>query len=229
MLAFTDGDVIVATDWLTQLVAASDKGKLVVAGSVVNGTPKSAVGTVMYMLEFVDLHPRRRPRNAWHGATCNLLVPKTYWASFGPFPEDMGGGEDTVFTGRARANGVFVFCGEARVTHLNRTGLLEVLTHLTRIGRFNARMARRTWVKYGFLLRHSYLAPLAALGRVISVYSRIFAWARELILVSILFLPLVVAGLGAWAWGLATEGARLEALGVRNRIRSRSDATADRP
>ena len=229
LLAFTDADAIVATDWLTRLVDASDNGRLIVAGGVMNGTPRSAMGNVLYMLEFIDLHPQRRPRTAWHGATCNLLVPKEVWADLGPFPEDMEGGEDTVLTGRAFTDGIFVFCGEAQVTHMNRKGIVEVLAHLTAMGRFQTRMARRTWVKFGFLLRHSYLAPVAALGRVVSVYARVFGWARELTVRSVLLAPLIVLGLGAWAWGLASEGVRIETAKARGIFRNRSDAREDAP
>ncbi|HUC36664.1 MAG TPA: glycosyltransferase family A protein, partial [Acidimicrobiales bacterium] len=48
LIAFTDADVMVSRDWLAGLSNASG-GTYCVAGSVLNGTPRSAAGTVEYL------------------------------------------------------------------------------------------------------------------------------------------------------------------------------------
>lgn len=210
LFAFTDADVITPPDWLERLVAASESGTRCVAGSVLNGTPESAAGTVEYLVEFLDLHPHRPPATAWHGATCNLLVPRSLWDELGPFPEDMGGGEDTLLTVRARATGRFVFAPEASVLHLNRTAWGVVIRHHLQIGRFAAHLGRRSSYKLRPLVRYTPLAPIAALGRVVSVYARAAAWDRRLFLRALALSPMVIVTLGAFGVGLASEGRRID-------------------
>ncbi|MEA2447850.1 MAG: glycosyltransferase AglE [Actinomycetota bacterium] len=217
LYAFTDADVVVASDWLGNLVEGSDHGTKIVAGSIDNGTPTNIVGTAEYLCEFIDLHPKRRPATAWHGATANMLIPSGLWQTFGPFVEDLDGGEDTLISVAARRQDRFRFVPSAKVWHFNRTRLSEVLSHQVSIGRFGARLARRSPMKFGFLLRYTALAPLAVIGRVISIYSRVVSWGRELTLRSIIGFPIVIACLLAWGWGLAKEGATLDVRGTRAR------------
>ena len=209
MFVFTDADVVAPPEWLGRLVGASDGGRLCVAGSVLNGTPDSAAGTVEYLVEFLDLHPARPPGTSWHGATCNLLVPRDLWDEIGPFPEDMGGGEDTLLTGQARAVGRFVFEGSAAVLHRNRTTWQAVIRHHLQIGRFAAHIGRRGTYKLRPLVRYTPLAPIAAAGRVVSLYARAAAWDRKLFLRALTLFPMVVVAIGAFGVGLALEGRRI--------------------
>ncbi len=206
LLAFTDADVLAHPDWLDHLVQAS-AGRRAAAGSITNGTPRSPIGTAEYLMCLLDLHPARPARTAWHGATGNLLIPRELWRTYGPFPEDLGGGEDTLLTSRLRQDGLFVFVPEARVAHLNRTRLGPMLAHQLQSGRFAARVARRPgYYKAGSLLRHPLLAPIAALGRLVSLYARLVAWSPDTLVWAVALLPVVVTGAAAWAAGLAAEG-----------------------
>jgi hypothetical protein len=143
------------------------------------------------------------------------------WERLGPFPEDLEGGEDTLITGAAREEGRFVFEPSARIVHRNRTRWREVAAHQVMFGRFTAHLGRRGPYKLRPLVRYTPLAPVAAVGRVASIYARVFAWAPELRVRAVLVLPMVVATLAGWGAGLAAEGARLDAarLGLRRRRR----------
>jgi glycosyltransferase involved in cell wall biosynthesis len=223
-LVFTDADVLAPVDWLARLVAASDQLTQCVAGGVRNGTPRSVVGTAEYLVAFLDLHPNRPARTAWHGATCNLLVPRELWERFGPFPEDLEGGEDTLLTGAARRAGRFCFSGPAWVEHVNRTSVRAVVRHQREYGRFTAHLGRRAPYKLRPLVRYTLLAPLAAAARVVSVYSRAFRWLDGPRLRAFAATPVVLAAVAAWGAGLAAEGARLDL--ARRRQRSRPASTA---
>ncbi|MDP8975944.1 MAG: glycosyltransferase [Actinomycetota bacterium] len=218
LLAFTDADVVVPPEWLSRLVAASG-GRRCAAGSVINGTPGSIVGTVEYLVQFLDLHPSRPVRTAWHGATCNLLVPRPLWERHGPFPEDMGGGEDTLMTVTLRQEGAFAFVPDAWVSHLNRTRLREVLRHQFEFGRFTARLGRRSPYKLRPLVRYTALAPVAAVGRVVSLYARVAAWDRQELGSAVAAAPVVTAALASWSAGLFVEGLLLDGRGVREAMR----------
>jgi glycosyltransferase involved in cell wall biosynthesis len=213
-LAFTDADVVVPATWLDALVAASDGLTSVVAGSVENGTPDSAAGTSEYLVQFLDLVPGRPVASVDHGATCNLLVPRARWRDYGPFPEDLGGGEDTLLTQAAHRDGRLIFAPEAAVVHLNRTTVRAVLGHQWEFGRFTARLARRSpELRYGWLQRSPLLAPVAVIARLVSLAWRSTAWlpgqSGRLVKLS----PLLAAALVAWGAGLAAEGVLLRRAG----------------
>lgn len=211
-IAFTDADVVVAVDWLERLVEAS-RGVRCVGGAVVNGTPDSTVGTAEYLLQFLDLHPRRPPERVHFGATCNLYLPRELWAVEGPFPEDLDGGEDTILTARLRREGKFAFEPSAVVTHLNRTGFREFVRHQYEFGKFSARLARLGRDHAATQLRqrlqsHPALAPVAAAGKLGWVLYRAFVSDRTLVRPVVRSFPVLVAGVLAWGAGLFVEGIR---------------------
>ena len=140
LLAFTDADVTAPPEWLERLCAAASNGCFV-AGSVRNGTPESRIGTTEYLVAFADLHPART-EPAWHGGTGNLLVPRETWERYGPFPEHLGGCEDTLLTERAHQEGLLVYEREAAIVHHNRQRLGEVLSHQYALGAAHARLDR---------------------------------------------------------------------------------------
>jgi glycosyltransferase involved in cell wall biosynthesis len=210
VLVFLDADVVAPPGWLAALVGASRSagGTDVVAGAVANGTPGSVVGTAEYLVQFSELAPALAPAD--HGATCNLLVPRARWDELGPFPEDMGGGEDTLLTISARRHGRFRFEPAAAVVHLNRTALREVLAHQRAFGRFTAHLADRCPdLPHRRLLRTPVLVPVATAGRIVAVGRRAARLRRSTPL-DPRCIPVAVAALLAWGFGLleVTWGSR---------------------
>jgi glycosyltransferase involved in cell wall biosynthesis len=88
LIAFTDADAVPEAGWLDSLEHALGPDTDAVAGAVVNGTPKSAIGTSDYLLEFAAWLPGRAGAPL-HGATCNLLVRQRSLAAAGGFPTDL--------------------------------------------------------------------------------------------------------------------------------------------
>jgi len=211
LLAFTDDDAICDPDWLARLVDASD-GTTAVTGSIVNGTPASPAGTAEYLVDRLDLCPTRpRGPGPWHGDTANLLVPRDLWDTFGPFDEGVVGATDTILTGRLYEEGALLFEPAARVTHLNRTSVRSTLRVQYFRGRTSALLGRTSGPHPAkFLLTRPVLAPVALVARVFSIYGRCALWSPEPMSQTVLRLPLLVLVLGAWAAGLAVEGARLD-------------------
>jgi len=209
-LVFTDADVVAQAGWLSTLVAAS-AGTRCVAGAVVNGTPRSWAGTTEYLVEFLDLHPGRPPDTIWHGATCNLAVPRAQWEAYGPFVDASTsitevGSADTTFTLQAAADGLLTFCPAARIVHMNRTELRTVLAHQVALGRCTAVLARRSpTYPHRRLVATTWAAPLVAAGRWVSLWRRLATWRIGLGPRSLLLTPYVVAALAAWGSGLYRE------------------------
>jgi glycosyltransferase involved in cell wall biosynthesis len=206
-LVFTDADVVAQEGWLAALVTAS-AGHRCVAGAVVNGTPRSWAGTTEYMVEFLDLHPGRPPETIWHGATCNLAVPRSLWEAYGPFVDASSsikevGSADTTFTLQASADGRLDFCPAARVVHMNRTGLPTVLRHQVMLGRCAAVLARRSpTYPHRRLVTRSWAVPLVVGARWLSLWRRLLTWRIGLAPRALVLTPYLVAALAAWGKGL---------------------------
>lgn len=100
VLAFLDADTVPGPEWLCSLRRGLlDTRYCAVGGAVLNGTPRSAVGTAFYLLEFLDWSPYRTGALR-HAASCNLMVRRTALVDAGGFPEDVWPGEDTILTYR---------------------------------------------------------------------------------------------------------------------------------
>jgi glycosyltransferase involved in cell wall biosynthesis len=211
-LAFTDADVIVSDDWLDRLQSAS-RARLCVAGAIANGTPSSTAGTVEYLIEFFDLSPARNEPSE-HGATCNLLLPRQLWDSYGPFPEGMNGCEDTWLTTRLLGDGLLRFAPEAVVHHLNRLRMREVLAHQYALGGSHARLAQ----KQGRLSSSPLRDVAVTVERIRYLYRTVARWTPADLGRTRVLAPLVVAGFCAWGAGLSAESWR-----IRRRLRGQCD------
>lgn len=207
-IAFVDADAVPEPGWLDALARGLTPDVDAVAGAIVNGTPKSAVGTAGYLLEFADWLPTRRGA-VQHAATCNLLVRRDALERAGGFREDIWGGEDTIFTFGIGQDGRLAFAPSARVTHLNRTSLREFLRHQRRLGAAFAHVCASIPFPHGWLGRPT-LAPLAVPFRLAALTKRL---ARQPgVAVTAAVLPLIVAGLISWGIGLA--GSRIDPTGA---------------
>jgi hypothetical protein len=120
----------------------------------------------------------------------------------------MEGGEDTLVTARLNQEGRFRFVPDAVVTHMNRTTWREVVHHQRSVGRFTARLARRSPYKFRPLVRYAPLVPIAVLGRIASIYARIWAWDGRFRARSVWLFPGVVITLVYWGAGLLAENLR---------------------
>lgn len=200
-LAFLDADCIPEPGWLDQLERSI--GPAAVAGSILNGTPRSPVGTAGYLLEFSSWHPGAHP-TLKHAASCNLMVRKRALDQCGGFPEDAYPGEDTILTVPLAAAGELGYEPAAQVRHVNRTDLRQFLAHQHRLGRAFAEVCSRVDFPHGRIGR-PVLAPFAGIFRLLALGWRILRTPKQA-LIAMLLLPLILLGLFAWSVGLATAG-----------------------
>lgn len=202
-LAFLDADCVPCHSWLEELERPAGAAVDAVAGAIVNGTPRNAVGTAGYLLEFFDWHPRAAPRLR-HAASCNLLFRRTRLQEVGGFPEDVFPGEDTIVTVPLAAAGRLIFAPTAHVRHLNQTGLRRFLRHQHRLGRAFPVICARSEFPHRFFAK-PLLGPVTATLRLLALGWRLTKQPREA-LRALPLLPLLFAGLSAWGVGLTTSG-----------------------
>jgi GT2 family glycosyltransferase len=201
LLVFLDADAIPEPEWLDELERALAPGIDAVAGSVVNGTPRSKVGTAGYLLEFADWLPSA-DGPLLHAVTCNLVVRRATFNELGGFHEDVFPGEDTIFTFPLAGSGRLAFAPRARVRHLNRTGLREFLRHQRRLGVAYAQVCARVDFPHRWTGRPAF-APLGVPFRLAALARQLHGHRSEAVQ-ALRLLPLLALGLIAWAAGLAT-------------------------
>lgn len=201
-LAFLDADCVPDADWLDELENSTTPGVEAVAGAILNGTPRSPVGTAAYLLEFANWHPDARPELG-HAASCNLLLRSTTLSELGGFAEDVFPGEDTILTVPLAVAGQLAFAPQARVQHLNQKSLRRFLSHQRRLGRSFATVCARSEFPHRGLGR-PLLGPVAGVFRLLALGWRLIARPKQA-LIAVTLMPLIIAGLVSWTIGLITS------------------------
>lgn len=205
LLAFLDADAVPCADWLAELEQRLGPGVDAVAGCIVNGTPRSAIGTAEYLLTCSESLPRC-PRRVRHAPGANLLVRRECFDSAGGFREDMQTGEDTVLTFQIAGQRRLAFAPQACVRHLNRTRLAPFLRNQHRQGEGFVAICRlvrypHRWVCRGPAIILAGPLRLLALARCIAVNPGLAGTALR-------SLPQLVLGTAAWVLGARREQAR---------------------
>ncbi len=205
VLAFIDADCVPAPDWIEALWQGLGSGVRLVGGSVDHLWPWHPVARIDNLLQFADLQPRRPAGPAPLFAGCNLALRCEDFTRIGGFrhtgPEPAG--EDVSFCLRASElwPGALRFVPAMRIRHAGRRGLAAFLRHHHSFGR--VRGAGRLLLKPAHvrLGRRAVLVPAVVARRLLHILARIARWHPAALPVTLGLLPLIVAGLTAWALG----------------------------
>jgi GT2 family glycosyltransferase len=201
ILFFTDTDCAADPYWLKRLWEVIRQGYPVAGGSVVNGTPRSYIGTTEYLLEFNETNPGMKSREVRALPSCNLAVEKRIFQEVGFFPDFMKG-EDTIFCDRIfLSGGKILFVPEAKITHLNRTDFWKFLKNQIALGE-GAIETRKQTRRHGYFLVHC--PPLVAfipLYRTLAIAKRFLESDRRLFVQYVWHYPLILLGMLSYTWG----------------------------
>jgi len=222
ILAFTDSDCIVDSNWLNSIVEALDSDYDVVGGSTINAYPFNPISVAEYYLEFRELsaHSPRREKIGLL-ATNNLAIRKHIFDKFGTFP-DIRASEDTLFIYNLRKNNVkTVFEPRIKITHMNRRHIVPFLRNQHVLG-FNSAIVRRLVPLEGSSLAKSiYVTPFLPLVKVLRTVQFIsknrFPYNFRHLMGFVFALPFFIIGACAWSLGFA-KGIR-EPLTDREELR----------
>ena len=198
---FIDTDCVADPEWLARLRGAIRAGHAMAGGSVLNGTPGSAVGTAEYLLEFNEANPGMPRREVRAVPSCSLAVEKRIFREVGGFPDFMKG-EDTIFCERVVQKGhKLLFVPEAKITHQNRTELGRYLKNQVALGEGSMETRRRIARHGQFLLRFPALVAFIPAYRSIAIAGRFLRSDRKLLAGFILHYPLILLGMLFFTWG----------------------------
>ena len=222
ILAFTDSDCIVDSNWLVEIKKALNTDYDVVGGSTINAYPFNPISVAEYYLEFRELsvHSPRREKIGLL-ASNNLAIRKHIFDKFGTFP-DIRASEDTLFIYNLRKNSVkTVFEPKVKIRHMNRRHLVPFLKNQQVLG-FNSAIARRLVPLEGAGLAKSvYIAPFLPLVKVFRTFQFIlknrFPHNFHHLLQFVFSLPFFMIGACTWSLGFA-KGIR-EPLTDRDELR----------
>ena len=137
-----------------------------VGGSLRNGTPRSLIGWIGYLMEFKEFMPSSASREVASVPSANVCYRREVLERYGCFDEAMQLAEDISLHWKMHNAGESIFFDPAiEVVHLNRTGWGQVLTYQVSLGKFSARARRKGAMPGGLLLRYPYLIVLMPVAR----------------------------------------------------------------
>jgi len=196
-VAFTDADCIVSRDWLSRLLRRHQEGEYAaVGGSIVNGTPRSLVGSAEHLFEFNEYLPQARERLVTNIPTANICYRRSVVARhrFDGGADAYYQAEDMIFNWRlTRQGAALLFDPAIRVMHLNRTRLGPVLQHQHLLGRSSCWARKQSDLPGRLLADYPVVGPLLPLVRLARIWMRLAQCdaveaGRFLILLPLLFL-----------------------------------------
>jgi GT2 family glycosyltransferase len=202
-----DSDCIAAPDLIERMMTRHRDGRYAaVGGSLRNGTPWSASGWVCYLMEFKEYTPRSPARLDKSVPTANVAYRRDVLERFGFFDDDMWLAEDILFNWKIFKAGERIFFDpEIVVTHLNRTGWLDVLPYQAAMGKLSAVARRRGGLPGQILLKYPILVTLMPFARLL----RAFVWLakndKSAFGVLIILWPMYLLATTFWSYGFLAE------------------------
>lgn len=202
ILAFTDADCIIASDWIAQIIQAHEgTSHPIIGGALDNGNPESYIGWAYYFCKFTQWLPQCSAGEMTECPTGCLSIKKWAFEQYGPFPEK-GYCSDTDFNMKVvKAGYQPLFVPAIKVSHINISHLKRFLTHQPRHGKAFAQLrvkaeefspARRLLYALG-----SPLLPFLLWFRAAKRIFRAKSYARQFIFST----PLILLGLLLWSIG----------------------------
>lgn len=204
LLAFVDADCVAEPGWLRAAHAALERGARAVGGPVLDAFPLHPIAVTDNLLQFADFPAARPDGAADYFPGANLALRRDDFLAVGAFHETgLGSGEDGLLSAAllARWPGGLRFEPSMRVRHEGRRGLVEFLRHQRRFGYVRGVHALRVDERRIQLATIAPLLPALVATRLSYITRSVLRW-RPLGLPRLaLLLPLVLAGLTAWALG----------------------------
>ena len=224
-VAFLDADCAAERTWLAAAVAELKRGAVMVGGPVLDALPWHPVAVADNLLQFADFRPGRKDGAARYFPACNMAVKRAAFTAVDGFPHvRVGAGEDTALCDRFLRRWPYGlrFVRHMRVRHDGRTGIGEFLRHQASFGYARAMLGLHMTETHRRWGARAVMLPAVIGKRLSYLAGRTVRWDAAGSPRFALLLPLVLAGLCAWAVGFR-RGCR-EAEPLSRHARAAADA-----
>jgi glycosyltransferase involved in cell wall biosynthesis len=201
-LAFIDADCIPDGNWLHEGINALKRGGYLISGPILDSNPLHPILVSDNLLQFVDFSRNRRNKSLEYVPGCNLIVPQKVFNEVGGFP-DFDVIEDVLFSRKIISQwpDKCWYIPELVICHKGRTNFLKMLAHQFNFGYLRGIHKIRITDDQQKLGAIVFLIPGIALKRLSYILGRIVELDKRRLPMFVLFLPIIVAGLLAWAIG----------------------------
>jgi GT2 family glycosyltransferase len=205
-----DSDCICSRDLIERMVSRhAQDDYAAVGGSIANGTPNSWSGLLCYLMEFKEFIPTAPLRLVTSVPTANVCYRREAIVGLGGFDPLMWLAEDILLNWKIhQAGGRILFDPEIQVTHLNRTGFLNVLAYQQNMGTYSAIARRRGGLPGNIALRFPLLVMLMPFGRVLRAALWLLKHDKPGFFRFLVISPIYLLGSAIWASGFFQEAAR---------------------
>ncbi len=203
-IAFIDADCQADPGWLASAVSGLDHGVEMVGGPVLDARPWHPVAVTDNLLQFADFLPGRRDGPARYFPGCNTAVRRAAFLAVGGFSEgELIAGEDTSFCDQVldRWPRGIRFVQGMRVRHDGRARLVEFLRHQASFGYVRGALELHLSPTYQRWGSRGIFMPAVVVKRLSYIVQRNVRWDLLRTPRLALLLPLIIAGLVAWAGG----------------------------
>lgn len=204
ILAFTDADCTVESNWLSNIVRAHEADFAVICGSVHNGYPDNMVSWAEFFSvssEFLQNSPRRC---VTFGDTCNLSCKREVFQHCGLFPNTIRA-EDVIFSRQVLENGYqILFQPSIAVHHFYRTQLKGLVRREIWTGRAFAQISRHYQMKGSRIYKNRFFCLIYPFAKLLFVFYRVIRWDRGLFRDLLCAFPFLVTLVFATTFGLLT-------------------------
>jgi GT2 family glycosyltransferase len=203
IIAFLDADCIPDPGWARAALQAIQDGAVLASGAILDVLPWHPIAASDNRLQFVDF-PKRRPAGVHpYLPATHLVMPRVIFDESGGFDPVARLAQDVLLTAPiAVAQPLRVrFCPRMVVRHWGRQRWNEFIEHQYEFGWSRAKHHLRMNTSLTWLGRHSMLAWLVVLRRLVYITLRVIQWDLLDLPRFILQLPILIAGLIAWARG----------------------------
>jgi glycosyltransferase involved in cell wall biosynthesis len=204
LLAFLDADCVPEPGWLAAAQSALAGPARVVGGPVLDVRPFHPISVSDNLLQFAEFPSGRPDGPASHFPGCNLAIRRMDFIALGGFPPvSLPAGEDGAFSALARARhpDSLRFVRAMAVRHEGRARFDEFLRHHEQFGYCRAVLDLGLPPRLRRLARLPLMTGPVAAKRLGFILGRGLAWDLGQFGRSVLLMPLLAAGLVAWAAG----------------------------
>jgi glycosyltransferase involved in cell wall biosynthesis len=202
VLAFIDTDCVPEPGWIEAIARAMRTEARLIGGPVLNRLPWYTIASVDNLLQFADYGPGRPAGPIRHVPSCNMAVRRDDFFSLGGFASGPSG-EDVLLTEAVNEAwpGGLIYVPEMRVVHMGRRELGEMMGHHHGFGYARGALDlhlsewHRRWGRWALVI------PAVMLKRLAYICEHGVGSGRTSLAHFVVTLPLIMAGLLAWAIG----------------------------